>query len=114
MARGRFKVAAVLAALCAVAVVAVVAAWPSGKPVAPDTIAQEATTTGSAKEAAVAMKVTVNPGPLGRDISFTGEGYENLKRQEGRFTFDMSSLAELFGGRFEPDDLEMEAIFIEQ
>jgi hypothetical protein len=111
---GRAKLVAGIA-LCAVVAAIAVALWPSGgETVAPGTIAQAATTTATAKGADIAFDATVTgPGLGGQEFSLTGEGYQALKRQEGRLKMDMSDAADLAGGQgLDPDDFVMEFRYV--
>jgi hypothetical protein len=111
----RIWIVLAVAALGAVATVVAISAWPSGEQtVSPTAIAQAATTTGSAKGAALELKATMRMGMLSQPMSFTGSGVEDLEHNEARISMDMSQMAAASGGQLDPSDLKMEAIYAHQ
>lgn len=116
MTRGRQDLRALVALMAAVATAATLAACGSGgdDSVGPGAIAEAATATGSVRGAAVALNATMTSAALGgRPISFTGSGYQDVKHGAGRYTFDMSKIAEASGqSGVDPAKLKMDAVYV--
>ena len=57
------------------------------------------------------MRVTMRAGLLSRPITMKGSGFTDLRRKTGRFTFDMSGLAEVSQGKI-PAGATMDEIMV--
>jgi hypothetical protein len=116
LTRGPRDLRAVVAVMTAVATAATLAACGSGgdDSVGPGAIAEAATTTGSVRGAAVSLSATMTAEALGdRELTFTGGGYQDVRRRSASITMDMSKMAEASGQTgIDPDKLKMRMIYV--